>query len=190
METTLLDILTYLCGLQKVDLCSWEGWERPNSDIPEQFRGVWYVHDMKGNAVVTIDLNLLASTTANSQESFYAIDTWRNYQSVLNSLAGVKLWLIALLLQIRSDVDATTLEIKWSLLRGLIPLPFRSPSATTEDPDTMVRSIVNSSGKVLARYHILRVVDAAGQKTRHFHTMLHSVGPYALLKPHQVKSKL
>ena len=62
MGRTLLDILTYLCGLQKIDLCSWEGWERPNSDIPEQFRGVWYVHDMKGNAVVTIDLKFSISS--------------------------------------------------------------------------------------------------------------------------------
>lgn len=101
---------------------------------------------------------------------------------------GIKLWLFAFLLQVRSDVNADTKLVRWSLLRGLIPLPFSSPTESTSDNDIMVRSIIfDWTGKRVARYTILRVVDAQGKRTGHYATMRKLIGATAFLKP---RSKL
>lgn len=179
-----MEQVCYLLGLQQIDLTTWQGFESPNVNIPEKYRGVWFVLDMKGNAVVTIDLNLLSPNGKNSN-LFYAIDTWRNYQSVLNSWNGIKLWFFAWLLQIRSDVDMNNDTVYWSIFRGLISLPFISPSKLSDkDPNVLHRTIIKrNSKKVVAKYKLVRVIDQFGHKTRYYQTMIDNIGPYVLLKP-------
>ena len=99
--STMMDWLAWwVLGLAPIQLDDWHGWSAPNTSSPEAMRGVWHVLDMKGNAVVTMDLNMLRRVDAGDTTSpkFYAIDTWRNYQSVLHSFEG--LWLGSILLRL------------------------------------------------------------------------------------------
>lgn len=173
--------LIRLLGLERMNLTDLSRSKR-NPSVPEKIQGVWFVADMKGNAVVTIDLNLMQPV--DNKGKCFAIDTWCDYQSVLDSWEGLWLWIFAWLLQIRSDLDTTDGMVRWSAFRGLLPLPFDSPTQHTSDPHTVKRWIVERfSGKILSEYHLWRVVDQHGERTEHFSKMLDRVGATVLIRP-------
>ncbi|CAE8702360.1 unnamed protein product [Polarella glacialis] len=171
--------LQRLLGLTEVKLSSLR-FATPNLKVPENVRGVWWIDG--GPGVITVDLNLLLP--AGSSSSFYAQDVIPDYQTVSSNLPGLQLFLFAIALCVRSHVvvDSDGPQVSWSLLRGCVPLPVKSPSRRLGE-HSVQRSIVNSSsGKVLASYPAFRIVDATGQRTIHFQEMIDKVGDVALVK--------
>ena len=151
----------------------------PNPAVPENVRGVWWIDF--GPGVVTVDLNRLEQS---SESEFYAQDAAPEYQTVSDDLLGLRLFLFAVLCAVRSHVhiNADGPQVSWSLARGLLPLPYTSPSKRINEH--VVRRYISSSGKILASYYARRIIDAAGQKTEHFEAMLARV-PELLVLPQQ-----
>lgn len=170
-------------GLKKVTL-EMHKFSQPNLEVPESIRGVWYF-DLDTD-LVSVDLNLI-SKKHNANDHCYAQDTLSGYQSVKPTFGGICLFAFAHFLQIRSDIEVKNMTVTWSLFRGLISLPFESPSEFSDNDEHELKRVVKfkfseMNDYLLKSYRALRVVDQHGERTKHWNEMIEKHGNEVYVK--------